>query len=269
MLLHSVDVPVLKAYAFDAFFMGFDHLCHRIEAELVAWHFGGYVSGAVAFFAMTAIDPCRRQPGFVCRNMVVIQALCGVQNVLLLDAGLFQGFDHKGKVVRVRFVRANILRGDDVIKLDAQLGVAQLEFIAIDVRQNHQLVVLFQVAQRFNRVRERGPVLDGGTEFFTLLGNRLQAPLFSDTVVHRTQNVLVQGARRFSLLRRLVTAEHFQQLVVGEGFASASGKRFKCVDDAGFPVDQGAVAIKRQRFIVRYLHLSFLLYWLRWWRRIS
>ncbi len=65
-----------------------------------------------------------------------------MQDVGLVDAAPLQMLEHILEIPRVRLVGADFLGGVNGIEFDTELFVTCGKAFSIDVRQNHQLVVL-------------------------------------------------------------------------------------------------------------------------------
>ncbi len=89
--------------------------------------------GAESLHSVPSVDPIGGETEGGRLDMVVVQALSGVQYVVLLDATLLEVLQHVLEVARVGLVGADVLGGVDGVELDAELRVAGGEARSIDV----------------------------------------------------------------------------------------------------------------------------------------
>ncbi len=205
--------------------------------------------GAPAADRLAPVDPHRGQAHGARRHHVVEDALGGVQDVALLGAeGALQVAERILEIAQAGLVGADVLGGEDAVEDDAELLVAAREGGAVDVGEDHQLVVALEVLQRGRAVGEGGPAADRLAELGRLAGARLDAPLVGQPAMHLGQDLRVELARRLGLARRLDRAEGFQEGVVVEvAAAMAVHPRAQLGEDAALPVDQRAVTVEGQR----------------------
>ena len=92
------------------------------------------------------------------RPMVVKHALGRVQYVALADAEGLQLRQHVVEISIRWLVGAYVLGGVDRVERDTELLVAGCEALIVDIRQDHQPVVLLQVGERLRRIGKGRPV---------------------------------------------------------------------------------------------------------------
>jgi len=164
------------------------------------------------------------------------------------EYALGEARQHVLEIAPVGLVRTNILRGIDGIEFHAQTPVAAGEAEAIDVGEDHQLVVALEVLQRRRTVGEGGPTADRLAELGRLAGGGRDAPLVGQAAMRLGQDLGIELAGCLGLARGFDRAEALQQGVVVEiAAAMAVDPRAQLGKDAALPVDQGAVAIEGER----------------------
>ena len=109
------------------------------------------------------------------------QALSGMKDVGFLESKIcLQVREEIFEIPEIRFVRTNIFCGVNGIEFHLELLVAACEALPIDIRQNDQLVVLFQILKRARRVGKGRPTGNRSTESCAFLLGDLDVPLPGD-----------------------------------------------------------------------------------------
>lgn len=182
------------------------------------------------------------------RVMIVKLALRRLQDLRLFEAKVFShARQHVLKVAAVGLVAADVLGGDDEVKGHAlqRAGVAARKRLAVDVGQDHELVVLAQPPEGVHRVRERGPAAARLAKGLALLGwRRGQAEGGGDLGVDGGEQVAVLHVGGRGLLLDFFVVVDFQQPFAVNGEVVGLEERLQAVDDAGLPVDEGAVDVE-------------------------
>jgi hypothetical protein len=101
----------------------------------------------------------------------------------------------------------------DRVEGDAEPRVAAAKAVAVDIRQDHQLVVSLQAGERLGAVRERGPVGHGAAEGAVLLLGRGDVPHLREGPMDVREQIGVAHFRRVALMRRLVATEACERRV--------------------------------------------------------
>ena len=180
--------------------------------------------------------------------MVVEEGLCHVQqppgvSTLLRQPG------QCAEVRGVRLVRADVLRGEDVVELDLQPSVRGGEPGAVHVRQDDEPVVPLEDRKRFHRVVEGRPRRDGTAQVSGFgLGDGVAQRRTGATeglaegsrVEHR--GVLAQD-------RRLIRRVRDEDLLVRQHGIVTAGPRSDDGGDPRLPVDEGAIAVEAQGIV--------------------
>ena len=205
--------------------------------------------GAPAADRLAPVDPHRGEAHGAGRHHVVEDALGGMQDVALLGAeSALQVVQRVLEIAQAGLVGADVLGGEDAVEGDAELLVAAGERGAVDIGEDHELVVALEVLQRGGAVGEGGPAADRLAELGCLGGGRLDAPFVGQAAVHLGQDLGVRLAGRLGLARCLDRAEGLQQGVVIEvAAAMAVQPRAQFGMDPALPVDQRAVAVEGER----------------------
>lgn len=116
--------------------------------------------GAPTFLVMTSIDPVRGQADSAGWNEIVMDALCGMQDVAGRESRSRELIEHETKVPLVRFVASDLLGREDAEELDSELPLAVAKGSPIDVGQHDESVVTLQIYERFGTVRKGRPSPD-------------------------------------------------------------------------------------------------------------
>ncbi len=122
---------------------------HGVKAEIELWHCPRVHCGAKAALCVAAVDPARCKTGFVGGQMVMEQAFRRVQHVARAKPDVGQIFQHVFKIAHGWLVGANVLCGVNAVKRNIQPGIAAAEGAGIDIGEDDQLEMLFQISQRF------------------------------------------------------------------------------------------------------------------------
>ncbi len=234
--------------------MRLGELAHAGEAEIIGRHVARMHRGAETLVGMAAVDPAGLQPDRVGRLVVMEHAFGGVQDHVLPDPALGKPRQHVFEIAQARLVGADVLRRVDRVEVDAELPVAEAEILVVDVRQDHQLVVLLEIGQRARRVGKRRPVAHALAIAHAVVPARRDLPLLGEALVHHRQQLTIQLPGRLQLLHRFMPRMRFQDGVATERRFRPVGQRFQRFDHAGLPVDQGAVAIEGQHLEVGQPH---------------
>ncbi len=191
---------------------------------------------------MSAVDPDRREPEALGGGVVVEQTLGDMDDAIL---GQRKPVEHDREIALVRFVRADLLRRDHPVEVNAEPTVRRSEQVVIAIRQHAETEATLQPAQRLRGVRERGPVLDGTREPFDLVRGRLEVELGRHALQTQRQDLAIRPIRA-GLGRRLVPREPDQDVlgivwdvVCFEHLAEGGAQ-------PGLPIDKGPVAIEGQ-----------------------
>ena len=173
------------------------------------------------------------------------EALGRVQDALLRDpvvAG--EVLEHVPEVARVGLVRADVLGGVDGVELDPEPRVARRESRPVHVREDHEAVVLLEIAQGGGGVGEGGPLSDRIAEGTAELGIGLDPPVGRDRIVDAGEDLGIEGVRRLRLLLVLVAAEGGEPFAAVDPAPRPDREGLEGGADSGLPVDEGAVAVE-------------------------
>ncbi len=123
-----------------------------------------------------------------------------MQDVAPAEAHCLDALDEVLEIARVRLVAADVLGGEYGVEGDVQLAIAGCERGPIDIRQDHQSVVLFQVGERCGRIGKRRPLSDAFTEGpGVVLGNG-NRELLGNPLLNGGEQLRVAHGRRGRLL---------------------------------------------------------------------
>ena len=111
--------------------------------------------------SLAPVDPDRRQAELLAGDVVVEEALGGVQDPLARDVDRLEGELERGQA---RLVGPRVLGRDDPVERDAEAPVREREEVAVAVRDHAEPEALVEAAQRRRRVVERGPLADRAGE---------------------------------------------------------------------------------------------------------
>ena len=193
-----------------------------------------------------AVYPYTGDAEFVGRLDVVVQAFRDVQPLFLFDPHSTRG---NSEVAQVRLVAADLLRGNNDVKVDSQPRGRSGEQAIVDVGDHRELVASFQLIQRAGNFREDRPVWQGLPETRQLGLSAAEAEFSPDQrhYIAQDSTVLQEGLRALHL--GLQIREESQDF--GPGLASSratlrtSATRRR---DACLPIDQRPVAIEADPF---------------------
>jgi hypothetical protein len=97
--------------------------------------------------------------------MIVNEALRRVQNFVPVDPEVcLEMLQEIGEIARIRLVGPDVFRRVNRVEGYAELLVAGGETLAIDVREDDQLVVPLEIGQGLGGVGEGRPIRNGSTE---------------------------------------------------------------------------------------------------------
>ena len=205
----------------------------------------GRQRGAGARPAVTAIDPDRRQPEALGGHMVVEQALGDVEDAPGSHAVGSEPVEQGREVAHVRLVRANLLGGDDPVERDAEAAIRCGEQVVVAIRQDAEPEAGLEPGEGRRGIQERRPVGARAAE-----GRRLPigdgCPETRRDRTQPTSEDLAIGEVWPSLKRRLGVGVGLQELVVRAVNAVGGQDWSEASQEAGLPVDQGAVAVEGQ-----------------------
>ena len=176
----------------------------------------------------------------------MVHALAHVQQLFLGDAQRRRVLQQDFEVARVGLVGARVLGGDDVIEGDVQACVAAGEGRPVDVRQDDEFEALPQRGQGTVAVAEGRPVSHRRAEGPGLRVADRDPGLGADAVQHGPQDVRVERAGRGALLLPFKRAEGGHEGGVIDLAVAAVDPVARGLQDAAFPIDQRAVAVKGQ-----------------------
>lgn len=156
---------------------------------------------------LSSLDPRAHQANLLRRYMIVVQALCCMQDVFLLHAQILVAvLNEILKVSQVGLIRANFLRRVHSIKGKAQklrLKCA-LERVKIYVGDDDQLEVLVQPFEGVERVRVDGPAANAVAKLGFGLFVGLDTKFSGKIAIGFCQNSVVEIGRIGSLHKALV-----------------------------------------------------------------
>lgn len=172
----------------------------------------------------------------------MVQALGDVQECFLGSSNLAQRVAEK---CRRRLVRTHLLCGDQMIQPDAQALGRSLKQVVVDVREDPQAVALREQLEHCNAVRKRLPIAKRTLETATLVGARRETE-FRGKVIDDTAQDLAVAAKPTALSSRFEARVMLENLRVGDLAPMALQHGAQDTQNAGFPIDQGTVAIERE-----------------------
>lgn len=186
------------------------------------------------------INPYRGQPQRLGWSYVVIDALADMQHTMRRNLDPSQ---RKFKDLQRRFVSLGLLRGDDLIESNAQLGKCCREKIVIHVRKNSQAKAALQLIESRYGVGPGFPAWQRVGQRVGFFVRGTKSELGAEPANDGFQNFAI--GMEFALLTQLFeVAIKFQErgiinlLAVGRQDAVQGGKK------ARFPIDQRAVTIE-------------------------
>src|SRR5271163_863140 len=122
--------------------------------------------------------------------MVVKEALRRMQDFLSADSEVGpKSFHEISEIARVRLVGPDVFRRVNRIEGYGELLVAGSESLAIDVREDDQLVVLLKISERLGRVGEGRPIRNGSAETVVLFCMDLCAPNLGEPRMYDCQEI--------------------------------------------------------------------------------
>src|SRR5262249_45472703 len=133
------------------------------------------------------------------------------------------------------------------IELDAERDVRRLECLAIDVGEDEEAVSPLQSLECLSCVPEGWPIADRRAEACSLLVGAIHLPLRGHPSHGRRQHLRVRHRRSLSLLCGLLSSKYGKQLLTRWPVPNARQPGVKRSSNPGFPIDECAVAIERQR----------------------
>ncbi len=211
----------------------------------------------MARFAVAAIDPDFGQTHLRRRHHVVGQRLRDVQNLARQNAEIAaHALEHEFEIAQIRLVAADILRGVDRVPLDFETRVAAHVADPVAIGQRRHAVMPPQVGERGRRIGERRPVLDRLAERDRLVVGELDLPFLRERAGDVGEQVAVHAARRFALLAQFELGEQLEHLVALEPDRQLVEQRRERRVNAALPVDQRAVGIEGQEFVIGEFHAS-------------
>jgi hypothetical protein len=166
----------------------------------------------------------------------VVEALGDVQHPVLGNPQLGQLGQGQAEVVGGRLVGAGVIGGDHGVEGGPEPGVAVVERGAVDVGDDHELVVPPEVGERRWAVGERW--LHRAAERLRLLGAHVGAQRLGEILQHAGQDPRVGRRRLGGLAARLRLRERRQQLLVAGRDPPGRRPGPQRGQDAGLPVDQ-------------------------------
>ncbi|MNI55217.1 hypothetical protein D3C73_1101520 [compost metagenome] len=174
----------------------------------------------------------------------MILALGNVQDVFEQDALGCQHATGVGEELRVRLLETYVIDGDPhVERLVEGLGHV-VQGPDLRVGGGHQLEVLAQALEGFDRIRERREVLHRLRQALGIVVVVRQAELGGDDVVAAFQ--VVRPPARIG--RGACLAIGLENLVVAAGLACFTRNFADMGENTGFEIDQGTDNVKRQGF---------------------
>ena len=127
------------------------------------------------------------------------------------------------------------------------------EFV-VDVRKDHQLVMLLEIAERGGRIVEGRPVLHGAPIVDAFVPADGDAPILGEALVDDPEDFPVVLRRRLQLLCGFVARVGLEDFVARKRPPDLRGELSERREHAALPVDERAVAIEGQHFEVGQTH---------------
>ena len=111
----------------------FGHLFHAGKSKIILRHTLRRMRSAEACLSMATVNPGRRKANPVCRQMIMEQAFCCVQDLMPLVSRFSKSLDHVFEVAQIRLVGTDVLGGKDIVEVNPQPCVACFETLSVHI----------------------------------------------------------------------------------------------------------------------------------------
>ena len=182
--------------------------------------------------------------------MIVEERLGRVQDARPGDAACLQAGGQCIEICSGRLVRTDVLGREDGVEPRSEAFGGGGEALPVHIRQHDQFVVPAEPGQRPGAVGEGGPVRDGAAERDHIGLDGRASEVRAHPHERPREHLRIGQAGRLGLLAGLVGGEAFEHGAVFGLDAFPFGPGAPCGENAGFPVDQRAVAVEAERIEV-------------------
>jgi hypothetical protein len=173
-----------------------------------------------------------------------------MQSVVRPMPGLGQTVEHIAEIVRIGLVGADLLGRVDCGEGDPEPGIAAGKTGAADIRQDDEPVTALEIGQRLRAIGKGGPLADRIAEGAPRRPIGRDLPLRGETEIDTGEQLAIEKARGFGLLRAFVPGEGcergFARRTAQTGLGGLGQQRLQRGPDPALPIDQGAVAIEAE-----------------------